>query len=358
MLKKLSLTTFLGCIVLGIALWASGNAVRAQDGTPAATMAATETAASLCGPLSSLVVSPATPDPTNASKGAIVYVPKSTDASYWLAVRKGVDTRAKELGYKSDYQGPAKAADIAGQVNLVTNLITSKPAGILLSASDTKALIAPAQAAAKAGVPLVTVDAGIASEDALAYIATDNVAAAGVAADTLAKLVGDKGKVGDLGLDAGSQTGIEREQGFVDAMKKNHPNITVVPVQYTKGCDPATALNTATDILTANPDLVGFYSAGGPCALGIAQAVKAKKLEGKVKIVTFDAITESLPLFEDGTITAMVAQDPFQMGYCGATVIDAVIHGVKLPTTKVGIGVTVITKDNYKSPEVQKLLNP
>ncbi|MEP7287539.1 MAG: substrate-binding domain-containing protein [Chloroflexota bacterium] len=358
MFKRLTLVAFLACMVLLVVLAANNNSARAQDATPDATMAATPTAAPLCGPLSDLVVTPATPDPANASRGPIVYVPKSTDASYWLTVRKGVDTRAKELGYKSDYQGPAKASDIAGQVNLITNLITSKPAGILLSAGDTKALVAPAQAAAKAGVPLVTVDAGIEGDDAVAYIATDNVAAAGVSADTLAKLIGDKGKVGDLGLDAGSQTGIEREQGFVDAMKKNHPDVTVVPVQYTKGCDPATALNTATDILTANPDLVGFYSAGGPCALGIAQAVKAKKLEGKVKIVTFDAITESIPLFEDGTITAMVAQDPFQMGYCGATVIDAVIHGVKLPVTKVGIGVTVITMDNYKTSAVQKILNP
>lgn len=359
MFKRLIAASLAACSLLVIAGLSSNSSANAQSATMAATMAGTQTAATpVCGQLGSLVNVPATPDPANATKGAIVFVPKSTDASYWLIVRKGVDDRAKELGYKSDYQGTAKASDIAGQVDLVRNLITSKPAGILLAASDSKALVAPAQEAAKAGVPLVTVDSGVDGTDPLTYIATDNVGAAASAATTLAKLVGDKGKVADIALDAGSQTGTEREKGFTDEMTKNHPGITLLPTQYTKGCDPATALNTATDILTANPDIAGIYAAGGPCGLGVAQAVKAKGLQGKVQIITFDPIPEVIPLFEEGTIQAMIAQDPYQMGYCGATAVDAAIHGKTIPVKQVGIAVTVITMDNYKSAAVQKLLNP
>ncbi len=359
MFRKISLILMMALI--GVAIASIGT--RAQAGnqpfaTMEATMAATaETVAELCGQLSDLNKTAATAVPGAPSKGSIVFVPKSTDASYWLIIKKGAEDRAKTLGYTIDYQGVAKASDIAGQVDLVHNLITRKPAGILLAATDAKALAGTAEEAAKAGVPLVTVDAGVTGDAPLTYIATDNLGASRDAAKALAAMIGEKGKVADIGLDAGSQTGTEREKGFADEMKL-HPGITVVPVQYTKGCDPATALNTATDILTANPDLVGIYAAGGPCGLGVAQAVKAKGLQGKVKIVTFDPSPDTVPLFEEGTIHGLVAQDPYQMGYCGVTAVDAAINKKAIPVKQVAIGVVVITKDNYKTPAVQKLLNP
>ena len=35
-----------------------------------------------------------------------------------------------------DYQGVATEADVAGQVNLINNIIATKPAGILMAATD------------------------------------------------------------------------------------------------------------------------------------------------------------------------------------------------------------------------------
>ena len=64
-------------------------------------------------------------------------------------------------------------------------------------------------------------------------------------------------------------------------------------------------MNIATDLLNANPDLVGFYSAAAPMGVGIAQALKAKGLDQKVKLITFDPSPETLPLFE-GTINAIM----------------------------------------------------
>ena len=300
---------------------------------------------------------PAEEEAMAGEKGTIVFIPKSTDVSYWLFVKKGVEDAAAELGYSTDYQGVPRETDIAQQADLVRNIITTEPAGIVMAATDTQALIPPVEEAIEAGIPLVTVDSGVDSDAPLTYIATDNVAGAAEGARWLAEVIGGQGKVGNLGILAGSQTGRERDEGFLDTIAAEYPDIEVVPTQFT-GCDPSKAINAATDILTANPDLVGFYSACGPNGLGIAQAVKAAGLEDQVTIITFDPNPEVIPLFEDGTIEAMIAQDPYQMGYQGVYAIDTVVNGGTIADKETLIPVTIITLDNYSDPDVQKLINP
>jgi len=303
------------------------------------------------------VPAPAEEEAMADEKGTIVFIPKSTDVSYWLFVKKGVEDAAAELGYSTDYQGVPRETDIAQQADLVRNIITTEPAGIVMAATDTQALVPPVEEAIAAGIPLVTVDSGVDSDAPLTYIATDNVAGAADGARWLAEAIGGAGKVGNLGILAGSQTGRERDEGFLDTIAAEYPDIEVVPTQFT-GCDPSQAINAASDILTANPDLVGFYSACGPNGLGIAQAVKAAGLEDQVTIITFDPNPEVIPLFEDGTIEAMIAQDPYQMGYQGAYAIDTVINGGTIAEKETLIPVTIITLDNYNDPAVQSLINP
>ena len=105
----------------------------------------------------------------------------------------------------------------------------------------------------------------------------------------------------------------------------------------------------------AHPDLKGIFNACAASA-GDAQAVKSRGLAGKVKIVAFDPSPEILPLFEEGTIQAIIAQDPYQMGYQGVAAIDAFKKGKPIADKNVLLAPVLITADNYKTPEVQKLL--
>jgi len=86
------------------------------------------------------------------SKGEIVFIPKSTSATFYLFLVKGAQDKAEELGYTIDYLGPATEADIAAQVDLVRNVTTKKPAGILLAALDSEALIPPVEEAMAAAM--------------------------------------------------------------------------------------------------------------------------------------------------------------------------------------------------------------
>ncbi|MBD3305844.1 substrate-binding domain-containing protein [candidate division KSB3 bacterium] len=284
----------------------------------------------------------------------IVFIPKSTDVTYWLFLRKGAADKAKELGYKVDYQGVARESEIAGQVNLVRNVVSSKPAGILMAATDAKALVPPVEEGIEEGVPIIMVDSGVDSDAPYASITTDNYDGAYQAGKLLAEMIGGKGKVINLGITAGSETGIQRSQGFIDAIEE-FPDITLLPVQWTMA-EAANAMNITSDLLTSNPDVNGIFSAAAPIAVGAAQALKARGRDKEVKLVTFDPSPEVLPLFEEGVIHAIIAQDPYQMGYRGVEMLDKVIKGGTIEDKKIQIPVAIITPENYDTPETQKLL--
>ncbi|MCE5256902.1 MAG: ABC transporter substrate-binding protein [Spirochaetaceae bacterium] len=288
-----------------------------------------------------------------AQSKTIVFIPKSTSATFYLFLVKGAQDRAKELGYTIDYQGPANEADINQQVDLVRNITAKKPAGILLAALDSKALIPSVEAAIKAGVPVVMVDSGIDSDAPYGSITCDNYKGGYDAGIQMAKILGGKGIVANLGIQAGSVSA-QRSVGFNDAIAK-YPGMKVLPVQWTNA-DAANSMNIATDLLTGNPNLAGFFSACAPTAVGIAQAVKARGADKKVKIITFDPSPEILPMFEDGTISAIIAQDPYQMGYEGVGVIDKILKGQKVDKKKIELPPVLITPENYKTSAVQKLL--
>jgi len=284
----------------------------------------------------------------------IVFIPKSTDVTYWLFLRKGATDKGAELGYKVDYQGVARESEIAGQVNLVRNIASTKPAGILMAATDAKALVLPVEEAIKEGIPIIMVDSGVDSNAPYASITTDNFDGAYQAGKLLAEMIGKKGKVINLGITAGSETGVQRSEGFIKAIKE-YPDIQLLPVQWTMA-EAATAMNITSDLLTSNPDINGIFSAAAPMGIGAAQALKARGLDKKIKLVTFDPSPEVLPLFEEGVIHGIIAQDPYQMGYRGVELLDIVIKGGTIDNKKIQIPVVVITPENYDQPEIQKLL--
>ncbi len=225
-----------------------------------------------------------------------------------------------------------------------------KPAGILLAALDSEALIPPVEEAMAAGVPVAMVDSGIDGDVPVASIITDQYKGGFMAGEEMAKLLDKKGTVANLGIQAGSVSA-GRSKGFADAIAQ-YPDMKVLETQWTDA-DAAKSLNIATDLITGNPDIAGFFSAAAPIAAGIAQAAKAKGIDKKVKIITFDPSPEILPLFDDGTIQAIIAQDPYQMGYQGVAAIDAFMNGKKIETPKIELAPVLITPENVKSAEVQ-----
>ena len=89
-----------------------------------------------------------------AADKTLAWIPKSTDSSFWLAIKRGAEKAGEELGYEVLYVGVQDQTNIPGQINLVNDMVTRRIDGILIAATDAKALSDPVTKAIEAGVPV------------------------------------------------------------------------------------------------------------------------------------------------------------------------------------------------------------
>lgn len=292
----------------------------------------------------------------SSSKLKIAVIPKGTQASFWQTVKAGAEAACHEENCEVVWQGTSQETDITGQIDILQNQVNSGVAGIVLAATDAHGLVKPVQAALDKKIPVVTIDSGLAEPISLCYIATDNVKGGEDAADALAKLIGDKGDVGLLPFIQGAASSDEREKGFKQGIAK-HPNIHVVSTLYSQG-DPTKALDAVTQMLKANPSIVGIFAANEPGGIGAANYLRQNKLAGKVKLVAYDSSDVELKALDTGVIQALIVQNPYRMGYDGVKTVLKAIRKQPIPSNRIDSGVTVVTKDNLNTPEVQRLIKP
>ncbi|MCS7225083.1 MAG: ABC transporter substrate-binding protein [Armatimonadetes bacterium] len=285
----------------------------------------------------------------------IAVVPKSVAFDFWQAVKAGAEKAAKEEGARIIWRGPSDETDIAGQQQILENLITQRVDALVFAACDARAMVPVAQKALKAGIKVITIDSGLDPDVSLCFVATDNIKGARIAAETLARLIGYEGKVGLIPFVPGAATSIEREKGFKEGLKK-YPKVRLVRTLYSQS-DVQKAMQVTENMLTAFPDLEGIFAANEPGAVGAARVLKARNLAGKVKLVAFDAAPTEIKALEEGVIQALIVQNPFKMGEEGVKMAIKALRGEKIPR-RIDTGVTVVTKSNMHQPQIHRLLYP
>jgi len=271
-------------------------------------------------------------------------------------VKAGAEAAGKEVNAKILFNGPSKENSVPEQMEIVRNYAAQGVDGVAVAATDKEALVAPVNELQGKGIPVVVVDSGIEPDPSHSFIATDNVAAARLAAEEMGRLLGGKGKVAVLNFKKGSGTSDEREQGFMEGIQK-FPGIQVVVQEYTES-DVGMAVDKTQSLLTAHPDLNGLFASNEPNVIGAAKVLDDKGLGGKVKLVGFDAADAEIEGLKKGTVHALIVQDPFRMGYEGVKALAQLVRGQGTPEKRIDTGAKVITKANMNTPEMQKILYP
>jgi ribose transport system substrate-binding protein len=268
---------------------------------------------------------------------------------HWIKLRTGAEDKAKELGNVTvTFSAPQVGkVDAAAQLQLVEDAITRKVDILMLAPLHADALVPGIEKAKAAGIKVILVDSGANTEQYDAFLFTDNGAAARLAADELAKAVGEKGKVAIINAQAGAGTTMTRENDFKDQLAKKYPGITVVGTQYSDG-DATKALNIATDFITANPDLAGIYACNEGSTTGAGNGIEQAGKAGTVKFVGFDWSANTKALIERSVLNATMVQNPYQMGYQGVQAGVDLLAG-KTVQRRIDTGVTVATKANADS---------
>lgn len=288
---------------------------------------------------------PAAAEDKSEGEPFFVFLPKGLDNPYWDSCRKGMDAEAAKLGVKAEFLGPA-VSDAAKQVEIFESVISRKPAAIAVSPNDPKTVEESIARATAAGIPVITWDADAPDSQRLLYIGTDNVAAGRTAGETLAKLIGEKGKVAILHGALTALNAQQRVQGFEEAMK-NYPDIEIVAVEPTED-SPETALAKAEALLQAYPDLVGFYGVTGVGVPGAAGAVKGANKCGEVKVVGFDVVPQGIEGMRGGCVDALISQRPYGMTAQALQILVDLSNDVKMEETNIDTGVEVVYPDGLE----------
>ncbi len=286
----------------------------------------------------------------------IAVVPKGTTHEFWQTIKAGADAAGQEFNCEILWNGPKRETDIQDQIDIIRGYASQGVDGVALAATDKTALVDTVKELQSKGIAVVTIDSGIDQEISSSFIATDNVAAARQAADELARIIGKKGKVAVLSFLKGAATSDEREQGFKEGIAA-FSDIEVVTVEYTDS-DSAKAQDKMETILTQHPDLAGVFASNEPNVVGAASALQSRKLAGKVKLIGFDASQAEIKAMEQGECQGVVVQDPFKMGYEGVKALAQLLRGQGTPERRIDTGAKVVTPENMKSAEMEKLLYP
>ena len=222
------------------------------------------------------------------TKKLIAVVPKATSHLFFVSVHAGVLAAERDFGVEVLWNGPRDETDYSRQIEIVDSMVSRHVDALAISATDRTALVAPVRRAMQAGIPVTIFDSGLDVKGYVTFVATDNYGAGQTAARKLAELVHGKGKVAELMQKPGGSSTGDRERGFDDTMAKEFPAINIVARQYGMG-DPAKSRNAAEDILTAHQNLDGIFASAEANSIGAIQAIKARGLSGKIKLITFDS---------------------------------------------------------------------
>jgi len=237
---------------------------------------------------------------------------------------------------------------------MVEAALDKNPKCLALAALDSKALVPQLEKAKAANIPVVGFDSGVDSDIPVATASTDNIAAAGYAADKMAELIGGAGKVAVIVHDQTSGTGIGRRDGFVNRIKEKYPNIEIVDIQYGGG-DHAKSTDLAKAIIQANPDLKGFFGANEGSAVGVINAVKELNMAGKLVVIGYDAGKIQKDAVRSGLMNGAITQDPVGIGYKAVEACVKAIKGEKVEKN-IDTGFKWWDKTNVDSEEMKMLL--
>src|ERR1700744_5268532 len=206
----------------------------------------------------------------------IPIIVKDTTSNYWQIVLAGARKAGKDLNVNVPELGAQSESDINGQIGILENAVSEHPAAIVIAPTQFHALGKPIEEAAKQ-VKIIGIDSAADTNAFLSFLQTDNTQAGRVAADSLAEAIKAKyGKAeGDVALIT-SLPGVgsldQRAKGFKEELAAKYPDLHLVADKVADGQE-TTGLNITTDLLTANPNLVGIFASNLIMAQGAGQAI-------------------------------------------------------------------------------------
>ncbi len=290
-------------------------------------------------------------------------IPKGTTHEFWKSIHAGTLKAARELSAQGTdieviWKGPLREDDREQQIQVVEGFSSQGANGIVLAPLDNRALVRPVEEAKRAGVPTVIIDSALESNEIVSFVATDNRKGGTLAADKMGELLGGKGKVLVLRYQEGSASTQDREDGFIEELKKKYPGVELISSDQYAGATRDTAKRASENLLNRFGDEVqGIFTPNESSTAGMLLALQDIGKAGKIAFIGFDTSETFTEAMRNKQLQGFVVQNPFNMGYLGVRTMVEHLQG-KPVEKRIDTGVTLVTTDNVNSPEIETLLHP
>jgi ribose transport system substrate-binding protein len=297
------------------------------------------------------------------TKPTVPIIVKDKTSPYWRAVLAGARKAGQDLGVNVIELGADSETDVNGQIGILANAVASTPAAIVIAPGPPAALGKPIDNAARK-VKIIGIDSDADSPAFTSFVGTDNVRAGSLAADILADQIkrtyaDAEGDVAIITSSSGVASLDQRAKGFTDQIKTKYGALDIVSHKAGDG-EVTTGFKLMMDLIASYPELRGVFVSNLVMAKGAAMALAEKRTNkggDLINLVAFDSDASLVQLLQDGTVAALVVQDPFRMGYDAVETALAASRGSTVPTN-IDTGANLITKANMNSARSQELLNP
>ncbi|AOW92008.1 ribose ABC transporter substrate-binding protein [Rhodococcus sp. WMMA185] len=273
----------------------------------------------------------------------IAFVQGVAGDEFYISMQCAIEQEAAAEGVAVNTQGPTQF-DPSLQKTVLDSVVASRPDAILIAPTDATAMQAPIDAAARQGIEVVLVDATLDDPSvAVSHVASDNVGGGAEAFHAIKQMNPEGGKVLAMDLYPGVSTTNARTEGFEQAVAQD-PDFEYLGVQYSHN-DPAEAARLMTAALSRDPDIVGVFATNLFASEGTATGIRQANAQDQVKLVGFDAGPAQVNQLRDGTVQALIAQEPATIGKDGVQQAMNALDGNPV-TSDIQTGFRVITADN------------
>ena len=249
-------------------------------------------------------------------------------------MKEGATAKAKELGVDLKAYAGKIDGDHESQVAAIESCIADGAKGILLAASDTKAIVDSVKKARDAGILVIALDTPLDPIDAAdATFATDNFKAGELIGAWAAATLGDEAKdakIAYLDLNPSQPTvDVLRDQGFMTGFGIDTKDVNkigdeddprIVGHDVTNGNEEG-GRKAMENLLQKDPGINVVYTINEPAAAGAYEALKAVGMEGNVLIVSVDGGCPGVKNVAEGVIGATSQQYPLLMASLGIEAI-------------------------------------
>jgi len=261
---------------------------------------------------------------------------------FWQYLNDGAEDMAALTGVNYYWRYP-EVRNPQKQVQVINEAINKGADALLVAADDTKKISGAIEDAKAKGIQVIYVDAP-ANEEAVTTLSTNNYKAGLVAGQKMISYLKSEGiENGSIGIlsfeDRVTET--QREAGFRDALA-NNPEYEILPTVNTQG-KPVTSQLGAEKLIIENKDLVGLFGTNEGISAGLGNA--NKKNNNKIFSIGFDKSTVTKKLYDEGSLSIIIEQNPYTMGYVGMAEAIAAVLGKNTGPSYFNTGFTVLEKE-------------